>query len=253
MKAGEVRGIHLVRDPRVYGPFLILLFGIISGQFESILHSADVALILMGWCTWVALAHPAAGVLTTLAAGLGFLLFHAESTKSVSIDSNDDYVTVALLVTIGVMVSFITMYRVKQAVVRLNESVTLNAMDDFLETALKDQPTIAFAQRAFEAVSAELAFIDVRLEKKTSLGIPTYDLAVWNHHKAGSHPRVIDISPAGIAIKFENPRIWYELVFSSQRGFGTLPVRRFLLQGVANRMEEFLLIRLRLESKNGKH
>lgn len=253
MKVGENRGVHVIRDPRVYGPILILLFGVLSGQIDSILHPADVALILMGWCTWVALLDPVAGLLTTISAGFGFLFFHANPTYSLRVQSHDDIVTITLLVGFGIMVSVITMYRVNQAVVRLNERATLDAMDDFLETAMKDQPTIAFAQRAFEAVSAELAFIDVRLEKKTTLGIPTYDLSVWNHHKAGPHPRVIEVSPTGIAIKFENPRIWYELVFSSRRGYGTLPVRRFLLQGVANRMEEFLLIRLRLETKNGKH
>lgn len=253
MKVGQFQGVHIFRSTRIYGPLVVILFSFLSSHLSSIVHPTDVALILMGWCTWISLIEPIAGVVTTMSAGVGFLVFHAEPRNSFAVQSHDDIVTIGLIVGIGVMVSVITMYRVRQAVVRLNEVATLDAMDDFLKSATHDQPTIDFAQRAFQAVSAELAFIDVRLEKNMSADLPTYDLAVWNHHKSGNHPRLIDVTPKGIAIRFENPRIWYELVFTSRRGFGTLPVRRFLLQAVANRMEEFLLIRLRLESKNGKH
>jgi len=245
--------MHSLRRTRAYGPLLILFFSILSGYFTKVLHPADIALVLMGWCTWIALIDPVAGVATSLCAGFGFLMFHAEPRNSFAMRSHDDFVTAILLVGIGVLVSVITMYRVNQAVVRLNEIATIDAMDDFLESATHDQPTVVFARRAFEAISAELAFIDVRLEKNASHGLPTFDLAVWNHHKTGSHPKVVDISSSGIAIKFENPQIWYELVFSSRRGYGTLPVRRFLLQAVANRMEEFLLVRLHLETRNGNH
>lgn len=249
MRVSQLRWAQRLQRTRLYGPLLILFFSILSGYFTTVLHPADIALILMGWCTWIALIDPVAGVATSLSAGFGFLMFHAEPRNSFAIRSHDDFVTAALLVGIGIIVSVITMYRVNQAVVRLNEIATIEAMDDFLESATRDQPTIAFAQRAFQAVSAELAFIDVRLEKNAAHDLPTFDLAVWNHHKAGGHPRSIDVSPTGIAIRFENPRIWYELVFSSRRGYGTLPVRRFLLQAVANRMEEFLLVRLRLERR----
>lgn len=253
MKVGQFQGVQALRSTRIYGPVLVIVFSFLSSHLSSILHPADVALVLMGWCTWISLIEPIAGVATTLSAGISYYFFHVEPRDSVTIDSRNDLVTAGLIIGIGIMVSVITMYRVRQAVVRLNEVATLDAMDDFLASATHDQPTIDFAQRAFQAVSAELAFIDVRLEKNMSTELPTYDLAVWNHHKSGNHPRLIDITPTGIAIRFENPRIWYELVFTSRRGFGTLPVRRFLLQAVANRMEEFLLIRLRLESKNGKH
>lgn len=253
MRVRQIEWIQNTRRTRIYGPLLVLAFSVLSGYASSILHPADIALMLMGWCTWIALIDPAAGVVTSLSAGSGFLMFHAEPRMSFAMRTHDDFVTAALLIGIGVIVSMITMYRVKQAVIRLNEFATIDAMDDFLESATKDQPTVTFAQRAFEAISGELIFIDVRLEKNSSHDLPTYDLAVWNHHKSGNHPKVIDVTSSGIAIKFENPRIWYELVFSSRRGFGTLPVRRFLLQGIANRTEEFLMIRLRLESQNGNN
>ena len=253
MRVRDMAWLQNVRRTRTYGPLLVLLFSALSGYTTSILHPADIALMLMGWCTWIALIDPVAGVATSLCAGFGFLMFHAEPRMSFAMRTHDDFVTAALLVGIGIFVSVITMYRVNQAVVRLNEIATIDAMDDFLESATRDQPTVVFARRAFEAISAELAFIDVRLEKNASLDLPKYDLAVWNHHKTGSHPKIIDVTSSGIAITFENPRIWYQLVFSSRRGYGTLPVRRFLLQAVANRMEEFLLVRLRLETRNGHH
>lgn len=239
-----------MRNTRIFGPFIAVCFSILSTEINTILHASDVALILTGWCTWVALIDPLAGLTTTGTSGFGFIMFHAEPQLSLAARSHNDIVTTALLVSIGTMVSVITMYRVNQAVVRLNKLTTIDAMDDFLASATRDQPTVLFARRAFDAISAELAFIDVRLEKAMSVDIPTYDLAVWNRHKPGDHPRVVEISPQGIAIKFENPRIWYELVFTSRRGYGTLPVRRFLLQNVANRVEEFLTVRLHLDRKN---
>lgn len=242
-----------MRNIRILGPFFALTFSILSTEINTVLHPSDVALILTGWCTWIALIDPLAGLTTTAISGFGFIMFHAEPHLSFSTRSHDDVVTTALFVTIGTMVSLITMYRVNQAVVRLNKLTTIEAMDDFLASATRDQPTVLFARRAFDAISAELAFIDVRLEKVMSVDIPTYDLAVWNRHKPGDHPRVVEISPQGIAIKLENPRIWYELVFTSRRGYGTLPVRRFLLQGVANRVEEFLTVRLRLDDRNNNH
>lgn len=239
-----------MRNTRIFGPFVAVAFSILSTEIHTILNPSDIALILMGWCVWIALIDPLAGLSTTFTAGFGFIVFHAEPHFSFAMRSHTDIVTTGLLVTIGTMVSLITMYRVNQAVVRLNKLTTIDAMDDFLVSASRDQPTVLFAQRAFDAISAELAFIDVRLEKVISTDLPTYDLAVWNRHKPGDHPRVVEISPKGIAIKFENPRIWYELVFTSRRGYGTLPVRRFLLQGVANRVEEFLTVRLRLDKRN---
>ena len=253
MRVSQLRWAQSLQRTRINGPLLILVFSVLSGFVTSFVHPADVALIMMGWCTWIALIDPVAGVATSLCAGLGFSFFHTEPRYSLMINSHDDFVTTILLVGIGIFVSIVTMYRVKQAVIRLNEFATTDAMDDFLESAMRDQPTVTFAQRAFEAISGELIFIDVRLEKNTSHNLPTYDLAVWNHHKSGSHPKFVDVTSAGIAIKFENPRIWYELVFSSRRGYGTLPVRRFLLQAIANRTEEFLMARLRLETRNGHH
>lgn len=146
------------------------------------------------------------------------------------------------------LIHVIADYRARRRLMKLHEVNTEYEMQTFLESAVRDQPIIEFAQQAFRALAGELIFIDARLQKTLSTDIPVYDLKHWNTAPAKDLPRTVDVGPRGIAVKFEHPGIWYEIVFSSRRGYGTLAVRRYMLAAVANRVEELLITQQRLHN-----
>ena len=143
---------------------------------------------------------------------------------------------------------YLTSYKARLAVIRLQHKSTEEQMSTFLHNAVRDQPIVDFAQQAFRALAGELIFIDGRLQKTLSTDIPVYDLKEWNFAPHESLPRTIEVGPKGVAVKFEHPGIWYEMVFSSRRGYGTLHVRRYMLAAVANRVEELLITQQRLHN-----
>lgn len=240
---------RLPHSASFYGPFIAIAFAIISARFSNI-HTDDASIVLVGWCTWIALLSPIAGIITSLFSGAALNFFHMAPRHSLVINKNEDFVLGILVASIGIVVSIATMYRINQALFRLNQRAAISAMDDFIERATRDQPTLAFAQHALEAFAGELIFIDVRLEKNKNTELPTYDVTVWNNLKNSDLPKTIDVPPGGIAVKFHSPKIWYEIVFSSRRGYGNVPVRRILLQGFVNRVETLLAFRLKLEERN---
>ena len=139
-------------------------------------------------------------------------------------------------------------YRARRRLMNLHAANTEIQMQSFLESATQDQPIVEFAQQAFRALAGELIFIDARLQKTISTDIPVYDLKYWNTAPAKDLPRTVDVGPKGIAVKFDHPGIWYEIVFSSRRGYGTLAVRRYMLAAVANRVEELIITQQRLHN-----
>ncbi len=156
-------------------------------------------------------------------------------------------IATALVSTLVAAFHAVVNRRTRNAILEFNQVAAENAMQSFLESAVHDQPVVQFAQNAFRALSGELVFIDARIEKTITSGIPTYDLKLWNTALSKDLPHVIEIGPRGVAVKFEHPGIWYEMVFTSRRGYGTLPVRRFMLANVCNRMEEVLILHQKLQ------
>jgi hypothetical protein len=146
------------------------------------------------------------------------------------------------------LIHVIADYRARRRLMKLHTANTEQEMQSFMELAIHDQPIIELAQHAFRALAGELIFIDARLQKTISTDIPVYDLKYWNTATAKDLPRTVDVGPKGIAVKFEHPGIWYEIVFSSRRGYGTLAVRRYMLAAVANRVEELIITQQRLHN-----
>jgi hypothetical protein len=179
---------------------------------------------------------------------MGLLL--DETVKVIGIDVSPLQLFVALIgaVVLVLAINRIMKLRARKVLFTLNNLETAHALDSFLESAVRDQPVVEFAQRAFRSLSGELIFIDARLEKSQSTDIPVYDLREWNTTPYKNLPHLIDVTPQGIAVKFDHPGIWYEMVFTSRRGYGTIPVRRYLLGAVCNRVEELLAIQQRLKN-----
>ena len=139
---------------------------------RSDLAMANVALLLAIVCLAAGSISRVAGVITSVSAGLALDYFHTEPVHSFRIHERDELVTVALLVTLGWMVSAVTALRLRRYA-RDTTALSRSEAARRLDALLADGSSAVEAwHAAVDAAAGGLANVDTRLVDGASSSLP---------------------------------------------------------------------------------
>ena len=207
MDTAHKQSNSLKRASLVVFPATAVIVSWSTSSIRETIGVANVALVLAIATTWAALLSWEAGVLTSLVSASTLNFFHTKPVRSFRITSRADLVMIALLMLIGLGVSFLTASRVRR-VVRQFDSDT----------------------------SSDLSKIDVRLLQEATSQFPIISRRLTSLDSDD----VLLLPEGGAVMKFEDPRIQSVLLLTPRLGLGALQVSRRTMTSFADHVETII-------------
>ena len=207
MDTAHKPSINLQRASLVVFPVVAVLVTWSTSSIRETIGVANVALVLAIVTTCAALLRWEAGILTSLVASSTLNFFHTEPVRSFRITSRADLVMIALLMLIGLGVSFLTASRVHRVVQQFDSDT-----------------------------SSDLLKVEVQLLPEASSHLPI----ISRRPTSLDNEDVLFLPETGAVMKFSDPRIQSVLLLAPRPGLGALRVSRRTMTSFADHVETII-------------
>ncbi|MFZ4719884.1 MAG: DUF4118 domain-containing protein [Ilumatobacteraceae bacterium] len=212
----------------VVGPLLAIGIAWLTESSNAGLALANVALLLAAVAVVAALLSWQAGIATSVVAGLALNYFHTVPVHSLRMTEGAEIVTVALLISLGAVVSAATAWRVRRRTFAQHSAEGDRAAARLRELLEQGGSVLAAWHAALDGTNPQLGLLDVRLV----VGAPASLPLVARHDAAAGD--VVVLPETGAAVRLaEDERF---LVLRPQHGIGALTVDRRALLSFADQL-----------------
>lgn len=153
------------------------------------LGNTNVALVLVGLVVVAAaVAGRLAGILTALAAAISFNFFHTEPYRTLRIDDREDFLTVLLILVVGIAVGEVALLLQREHAVSRAQAGSARDIESVVALLAEGAPTAEIWAGIRVALVAELGVADATfLPTPPGADAPTIDRAGRLHPHAYRH------------------------------------------------------------------
>lgn len=202
-----------------------------SIQFANVALFIGLIIIVIASFRWKV------GIVASVLAALLLNYFGTEPIHSLRVTSGDDLLTITLLMSLGIVVSVITRYRVQQTVLH-SHSVSSEELTNNLRKQLENfTPASTVWSSTFAALDHELDLLDVRLNQELSLDLPVVS---YQPGMGVGNSKELLVPASGAIVAFSDPRLAMNIVITPRPGMGPLMLRRDVLFMFARHVEVVL-------------
>jgi hypothetical protein len=225
-----------VRAAVVIGPLLAIGVAWVTSSVSEDMGIANVALVLAIISTVAALVHGLAGLTTSIAAALSLNYFHTEPVHTLRITAGSDLLAVALLATLGLIVSAVTALRVRRNVVVQRVDAANVAAARLMTELASGRPVSEVWDVTVAAMSGQFGLVDARLEPvESARPRPVVSRQPWEPGSSIDHSVVLP--EGGAVVHFRDPRHPQQLVLTPRAGMGAITVDRRVALTLADQIE----------------
>lgn len=216
-------------------PIAALLISWLSSSTRNGLEVANVALVLAIITLIAGSVRSDVGIVTSLVAAGSLNYFHTTPVHSFNITDKSDLLMVALLLTLGFVVSAITAQRVRRSVRQIHSENVRRSKETILQLLEAGLSVDDAWNRIVATLAHEFALLDATLITDFPSNLPV----IGSRTSRLSDSDELIIPESGAVAEFADPRIGSGLLLMPRRGLGPVTVSRSLVWAFLDQVERF--------------